>query len=91
MIFITCILFSALMALFVMISLMGIVRYLSKRNEKIDVIRFGTQFYKSVRKYKEMTKAETGTIGPFYYLFIVSIILQGSVVIDPVNNCLNID
>jgi hypothetical protein len=60
--------------LFVIFSIM-IVNEVSKRGIKINFFLLRLYIIKYIHQYKQITKQETGKIGPLYYPCIVSVIL----------------
>ena len=52
---------------------MLIVHELQKRNVKINFILLRLFLFEYMNQYKEMTKRETGKVGPLFYGAIVSI------------------
>lgn len=60
--------------LFVILSIM-IVNEVSKRGVKINFFLLRLYIIKYIHQYKQLTKEETGKIGPLYYPCIVSVSL----------------
>lgn len=58
--------------LFVVFSIM-IVNEVSKRGVKINFFLLRLYIIKYIHQYKQITKQETGKIGPLYYPCIVSV------------------
>jgi len=58
--------------LFVILSIM-IVNEVSKRGVKINFFLLRLYIIKYIHQYKQLTKEETGKIGPLYYPCIVSV------------------
>lgn len=58
--------------LFVVFSIM-IVKEVSKRGVKINFFLLRLYIIKYIHQYKQITKKETGKIGPLYYPCIVSV------------------
>jgi hypothetical protein len=60
--------------LFVIFSMM-IVRELSKRGVKINFLLLRLYIIKYIHQYKQITKKETGKVGPLYYPCLGSVSL----------------
>ena len=58
--------------LFVIFSIM-IVNEVSKRGVKINFFLLRLYIIKYIHQYRQITKQETGTVGPLYYPCIVSV------------------
>jgi hypothetical protein len=54
------------------VSAINIASYVSKRGHKISIIFFRIMIYKYIHQYTEITKEETGKIGPWFYHYIIS-------------------
>jgi type III secretory pathway component EscU len=54
---------------------MRIVHELSKRGVKINIVLLRLYLIKYISQYKQITREETGRVGPLYYPCVGSIIL----------------
>ena len=54
------------------VSAVNIASYVSKRGEKINILLFRVMIYKYIHQYREFTRKETGSVGPWFYHYIVS-------------------
>jgi len=52
-----------------------ITAFLSKRGTKINYLLIRIYIYKYIGQYRNITKEESGKVGPLFYSFIVSFIL----------------
>jgi hypothetical protein len=59
-------------AIYVVFSIL-IVRELQKRNVKINFFFLRLFLLKYANQYKEMTQRETGSVGPLFYGWLISI------------------
>lgn len=60
------------LGLFVIFSIM-IVNEVSKRGTKINFFLLRLYIIKYIQQYKQITKQETGKVGPLYYPCVVSV------------------
>lgn len=56
-------------------SFIRIAAYLDKHGVRVNVLLFRIYFFRYMRQYKELTIKETGSVGRFYNLYIVAMIL----------------
>lgn len=61
-----------LSALWVVVSSIAIVSFLSARGEKINYFLMRLWFFRYVKRYSEITTAESGRPGPWFYSCVVS-------------------
>jgi hypothetical protein len=54
---------------------MRIVHELSKRGVKINIVLLRLYLIKYISQYKQITREETGKVGPLYYPCVGSVIL----------------
>ena len=54
------------------VSAIKIASYVAKRGNKISIVFFRIMIYKYIHQYMEITKQETGKIGPWFYHYVVS-------------------
>jgi hypothetical protein len=54
------------------VAAINIASYLARRGHKISILFFRLMIYKYIHQYTEITKQETGKIGPWFYHYIIS-------------------
>lgn len=54
------------------VSEMAMISFLSGHGEKINYLFLKVYFFKYMKRYSEITTAETGRPGPWFYSYIVS-------------------
>jgi len=64
-----------LSALWGVVSSIAIMSFLSQRGEKINIFLMRLWFFRYLNRYSEITTAESGRPGPWFYSCIVSMIL----------------
>jgi hypothetical protein len=48
---------------------------LDRRGVRVNLLSFRLYFFRYLRHYKNATLAETGTVGPLYYSYIIAMCL----------------
>ena len=61
-------------ALFGMFCMIRIVNYLSSRGEKVNWFLIRLKWFGYMSKYRELTTQETGEVGPYHRLYIISML-----------------
>jgi hypothetical protein len=54
------------------VSAINIASYVAKRGHKISILFFRIMIYKYIHQYTEITRQETGKIGPGFYHYVIS-------------------
>jgi len=54
------------------VSAINIASYVAKRGHKINIFLFRIMIFKYIHQYTEITRQETGKIGPWFYNYIIS-------------------
>jgi len=56
--------------------MVGILRYLKSRGEKISMLMLRLYWFRYMSRYRELTKEQTGHTGSFFGGYIISMILS---------------
>ncbi|MBN2459985.1 MAG: hypothetical protein JXB60_00135 [Candidatus Cloacimonetes bacterium] len=54
------------------VSAIKITSYVAKRGHKVSILFLRIMIYKYIHQYTEITKQETGKIGPWFYHYVIS-------------------
>ena len=54
------------------VSMIAITNFVAERGAKINFFLYRIYIFKYVNQYKQITEAENGKLGPWFYAFIVS-------------------
>ncbi len=61
-------------ALFGVYCMIRIVNYLSSKGEKVNFFLLRLKWFGYMSKYRELTTSETGEVGPYHKLYIISML-----------------